>query len=372
MSRKNSRIEKNSEVKAKTKTKAKGKVGIVVKIILIIILALILAAACYFLIELKKADGDATRAAINVLQNVASTVVDEEPIYALLLGYSTDQGLQLTDTIILLGYNPQTQKAFMVSVPRDTFVGNSLSRATSYDKINALYGSQGSEATISAVEEMTGVDINYYVTINTDALIETVDILGGVEFYVPMDMKYDDRSQDLHINLKEGLQTLNGEQAEGLLRFRHNNNGTTYDSEYGDNDYGRMHTQRDFLMAVAEQAIEANDLSKLQEIAETIFDNLETDCPLSVILSYLAFVYDFDMDNLETAQIPGTSVLANELWVFEYDEDETGEIMETILEHFNSETPNAELEAAEEAANSVDNSTNEISNEVSNETSNSY
>lgn len=371
MSRKNSRIERSSE--AKSKVKAKGKVGTIVKIILIILLALILAAACYFLVELKKADGDATRAAINVLQNVASTVVDEDPIYALLLGYSTDQGLQLTDTIILLGYNPQTQKAFMVSIPRDTFVGTSLSRATSYDKINALYGNKGAEATISAVEEMTGVDINYYVTINNDALIETVDILGGVEFYVPMDMKYDDRSQNLHINLKEGLQTLNGEQAEGLLRFRHNNNGTTYDSEYGDNDYGRMRTQRDFLMAVAEQAISANDLSKLKEIAETIFDNLETDCPLSVILSYLAFVYDFDMDNLETAQIPGTSVLANKLWVFEYDEDETEEIMETILEHFNSETPNAELEAAEEAElNSVDNSTNEVSDEVSNETSNSY
>ena len=365
MSRKNSRIEIESD--AKTKVKAKGKVGTVIKIILIILLALILAAACYFLIELKKADGDAKRAAVNVLQNVASTVVDEEPVYVLLLGYSTDQGLQLTDTIILLGYNPQTQKSFMVSVPRDTFVGNSLSRATSYDKINALYGNEGAENTVSAVEEITGVDIDYYVTINTEALIQTVDILGGVEFYVPMDMKYDDKSQKLHINLKEGLQTLNGEQAEGLLRFRHNNNGTSYDSEYGDNDYGRMHTQRDFLMAVAEQTLEANDLSKLKDIIETIFANLETDCPLSVIFSYLTYVYDFDMDNLEMQQVPGTSVLANNLWVFQYDEEETEEMMQGVLEHFNSETPNAEMDAAaEEVNNSIGNTTNEIENEIQN------
>ena len=360
MSKRNSRIEKSSGIKAR------GKVGIVLKIILILFLAIILAAACYYLVELKKADGDTTRAAINVLQNVASTVVDEEPVYVLLLGYSTDQGLTLTDTIILTGYNPQTQKAFMVSIPRDTFVGSSLTRATSYDKINALYSNEGADDTVNAVEEITGVDIDYYVTVNTDALIEIVDILGGVEFYVPMDMKYDDRSQNLHINLEEGLQTLDGKQAEGLLRFRHNNNGTTYDSEYGDNDYGRMRTQRDFIMAVAEQTIVANDLSKLEEIVGTIFDNLVTDCPMSVILSYLTYVYDFDMDNLETNQVPGTSVLANDLWVFEYDEEETEEMMQTILEHFNSETPNAELIAAEEEEL---NSTNEVSNDIYDESS---
>ncbi len=363
MSRKNSRIEKSGEIKAR------GKVGIVLKFILIIILALILAMTCYYLVELKKADGDTTRAAINVLQNVASTVVDEEPVYVLLLGYSSDQGLKLTDTIILAGYNPQTQKAFMVSVPRDTFIGNSLTRATSYDKINSLYGNGGPEEIVNAVEEITGVNIDYYITINNEALIDVVDILGGVEFYVPMDMKYDDKTQNLHINLKEGLQTLNGEQAEGLLRFRHNNNGTTYDSEYGDNDYGRMHTQRDFLMAVAEQVIQANDLSKLKEIINTVFDNFETDCPMTVIFSYLTYIYDFNMDNLETYQVPGNSVLANDVWVFEYDEDETEEMMESILNHFNSETSNAELEAAEEETL---NTSNEISNDVYDDESSNY
>ena len=53
-----------------------------------------------------------------------------------------------------------------------------------------------------------------------------------MEFYVPIDMKYDDTSQDLHINLKEGMQKLNGDQAEQVLRFRHNNDGSTYPESY--------------------------------------------------------------------------------------------------------------------------------------------
>ena len=202
---------------------------------------------------------------MEVLRNVADVTVDEDPIYVLLLGYSTDEGLTLTDTIMLLGYNPQTQKAFMVSIPRDTFVGTNLLKATSYDKINALYSNYGAEDTIEAVEEITGVDIDYYVAVNTDVVIDIVDIIGGVEFDVPIDMDYDDSSQNLHIHLDAGLQLLDGEAAEGLLRFRHNNDGTTYDTEYGDNDYGRMRTQREFIAAAIEQCLEANSLSTMKE-----------------------------------------------------------------------------------------------------------
>lgn len=364
MARKNSRIEKETEkedINSKDNRKKKPKRKVwktILKTILIILIVLILTALGYFLVKLKKAGGDAKKATVSVLQDVANTVVKEDPVYVLLMGYSVDQGNALTDTIILLGYNPQTQKAFMVSVPRDTFVGKSLSKANSYDKINAIYSNEGSDAIVNDVEEITGVDIDYYVTINTEALIETVDILGGVEFDVPIDMNYDDKTQNLHIHLSKGLQTLDGDQAEGLLRFRHNNNGSSYSTEYGDNDYGRMHTQRDFIMAVAEQTLAANDMSKLKEIVETVFDNLETDCPMSVIISYLAYVYDFDMDNLETAQVPGTSILANEMWVFQYDEDETEELMQGILAHFNSETPNAELDVEENDSTNVTNTSN--------------
>ena len=85
--------------------------------------------------------------------------------------------------------------------------------------------------------------------IDNQALIKLVDTIGGVKFYVPRDMKYDDPSQDLHIDLKQGMQTINGEKAEQLLRFRKGNHGETYSEEDGgSNDLGRMNTQRNFMI----------------------------------------------------------------------------------------------------------------------------
>src|SRR5699024_3279078 len=119
----------------------------------------------------------------------------------------------------------------------------SESKATPFDKINALY-SISPEKTLEAVNRITGLDIQYYIVVKTEALIQLVDAIGQVEFNVPIDMKYDDPTQDLHIDLKAGVQMIDGEKAEQLLRFRKNNDGTSYPTEYGDNDTGRMRTQR--------------------------------------------------------------------------------------------------------------------------------
>ena len=75
-----------------------------------------------FLMELKKADGNPARATVGVLKNIATNVTKSEPIYVLLLGENKDLGQSLTDTIMCLGYNPEEQRAFIVSIPRDTFI----------------------------------------------------------------------------------------------------------------------------------------------------------------------------------------------------------------------------------------------------------
>ena len=184
------------------------------------------------------------RLLFGVLKNVAETVTNSEPIYILLLGENKDLGQTLTDTIMCIGYNPKEQKAFMISIPRDTFVGKSLYTAKPQDKINSFFNEKNPQKILDKVNELTGLNIEYYVIVNNKGLINLVDLLGGVEFDVPIDMKYDDVTQDLHINLKAGLQVLDGEKAEQLLRFRHNNNGTSYPTEYGDNDFGRMKTRK--------------------------------------------------------------------------------------------------------------------------------
>ena len=145
-----------------------------------------------------------------------------------------------------LGYNPKDQKAFIVSIPRDTFIGKRINNASPQDKINFSFDEKNPQKILEKVNSLTGLNIEYYVIINNNSLVKLVDILGGVEFDVPIDMNYDDRSQNLHIHLKKGVQILNGKKAEQLLRFRHNNNGTSYSIEYGDNDFGRMKTRKKF------------------------------------------------------------------------------------------------------------------------------
>ena len=189
---------------------------------------------------------------INIFKDV---VGEQEPIFVLILGISDDISTELTDTIMLAGYNPNNNRAFLLSIPRDTFIGKNEAKASGYDKINALY-QKNPKQTIATVENLTGIKIDHYITIKTNALVEIVNDIGGIEYDVPINMNYDDSSQNLHIHLKKGKQTLNGKQVEQLVRFRHNNNGTTYSATYGDNDEGRMKTQRELIKVVAQKVIQ--------------------------------------------------------------------------------------------------------------------
>ena len=235
-------------------------------------------------------------------------------IKVLILGVSTDLDSQLTDTIMVASYNPNTQKANLLSIPRDSYTGKNTAKATASLKINALYNIEKTpEKTLKAVNEITGLDIKYYVVVKTEALIQLVDAIGGVEFNVPIDMKYDDPTQDLHIDLKAGTQKLDGEKAEQVLRFRHSNPDkitgqmSTYPSEYGNDDFGRMRTQRDFISALLKQTLKPGNIFKLGEILEIAHKNVETNLELSYIKDYIPYAVEFNTDNLQTATLPGTT-----------------------------------------------------------------
>lgn len=260
-----------------------------------------------------------------------------EPFTVLLLGVSEDISSKLSDTIIVASYNPKTQKATLLSIPRDTFIGTNKNKANSYDKINALY-QKNPEKTLNTVNKITGLNIKYYAVISNNALVEVVDTIGGVEFDVPIDMNYDDSSQKLSIHLKKGMQKLNGEQAEGLVRFRHNNNNTSYPSSYGDNDLGRMRTQREFLKEVAKQTIKLKNITKIGSFVDILKENVTTNITnWSLIKDYIPYAIDFNTENLEMANIPGTtgSLGPNNLSFFIYDKSATEKMIKELFEKQN-------------------------------------
>ena len=253
----------------------------------------------------------------------------------LILGISTDQeNVELTDTIMVASYNPNTQKATLLSIPRDTYTGKNPSRATAYEKINALYNRKSrADETLEAVNEITGLDIQYYVVVKTEALIKLVDVIGGVTFDVPIDMNYDDSSQDLHIHLKAGEQKLDGDKAEQLVRFRHNNNGTSYPEEYGDNDIGRMRTQREFIMQTLKQTLKAENIFKLGQILDVAKENVITNVDFDVAKDYIPYAVEFNTDNILTDTLPGTNTNKNTsgTWMFIYDKKKTEALIQELF-----------------------------------------
>ena len=153
--------------------------------------------------------------------NDRETLEELEPIQFLLLGVSTDLGGKITDTIMVATYNPKDQTASLLSIPRDTYTGKDHSQGTPNEKINALY-TKGIDRILAKVNELTGLDLKYYMVVDNEALIKLVDVIRGVEFDVPINMNYHDDTQGLSIELSKGLQVLDGNHAEQLLRFRKN------------------------------------------------------------------------------------------------------------------------------------------------------
>ena len=368
---KKKQIEKDKNRENKRRKKKTWK-----KVLLVILLILIIAIG-WFAYRTYKNGGGLSGMLATVVGHDENTKKNLKEIKVLVLGVSTDLDSELTDTIMVASYNPNTQKANLLSIPRDTFTGKNKSRATASQKINALYNiNKNPEKTLEAVNELTGLDIKFYVVVKTEALIEVVNAIGGVEFDVPIDMKYDDPTQDLHIDLKAGLQKLDGDKAEQLLRWRHSNskNGvmTTYPSEYGNDDFGRMRTQRDFIVATMKQTLKPGNIFKIGQLLEIANKNVETNIELSLAKDYVPYAVEFNTDDIKTAVLPGTTPDVKEtngVSIFVVNKTEAKELINSMFyEEENNDSENNTTNSIE--GNSTSNSSaNSTTNSTSNKTS---
>ena len=304
-----------------TKKEKKSKKHIILKILIFILIVLLIYAGV-ITSKATKLGGGLQGFVAASMGHDEDTVKNMPKITCLLIGKSQN----LTDTIIVAQYNPQTQEAVMMSIPRDTYVGKNKNTATAMNKINALY-QQSPQKLLNAVNNITGLDIKNYITIDTKALRELVDTIGGVYFDVPIDMDYDDSSQKLYIHLKQGYQLLDGDKAEQLVRFRKNNNYTGYSATYGSDDYGRMRTQREFIIAALKQTLQAKNVLKLGELLDIANRNIETNMNISELKDYLPYIMEFNTDNIKTGALPGASEKPGEVWVFVHNKKKTEQMV---------------------------------------------
>ena len=128
----------------------------------------------------------------------------------------------------------------------------------------------------SNIEDMLGVPVDFYVSVDLKGFIALIDQIGGVDFDVPEDMDYDDPYQDLHIHFKAGLQHLSGQQSMEVVRFRHNSDKDK-PAYGGRQDIGRIGTQQAFLKTVAQKLMK---LENVPAMAETFLKYVKTDLTL--------------------------------------------------------------------------------------------
>ena len=226
-----------------------------------------------------------------------------------------------TDTMMLVNFKPSTSKVSILSIPRNTKVKINGKKA----KINSAYPTGGGELAVQTVSELFGIDVKYYVFVDTSSFRKIIDILGGVDYYVPVDMDYDDPLQGLSIHIKKGQHHFDGAMAEKFMRFRQYNNGRV--NEYYDgSDLKRIDAQQNFIRELVRQKLNIFYLTKVDDIASTIFSNIDTNLNMSEVLKLTGSVSKVQADSINMLKVPGKSVLDG-AWYYVIDSQETDKII---------------------------------------------
>lgn len=198
-----------------------------------------------------------------------------------------------SDTLLLLRLDPSDNSVKMLSIPRDTHVDNPF---LSIDKINQANADGGAALAAEVVSStLDGVQIDRYVRVTTEAFRQLVDLVGGVEVFVPIKMHYKDVTQRLEINLEPGLQTLNGEQAEQFARFRQDENG----------DIGRVQRQQLLLKAVRQRLTNPSILPRLPQIMSVMKNYVDTNINWEEMLALAKFGLNLQQTDIKMVMLPG-------------------------------------------------------------------
>lgn len=210
-------------------------------------------------------------AADKAAAKVADVAIPGQPTTALVIGTDKRKGFQAeltgrSDTLMLVRADPQANTISLLSFPRDLVVNVKCpGRPDVQDRINFAYSECGSVGSLETVRALTGLPINYFITVNFRGFMELVNNLGGV--WVDVDRRYLCDSATCPdvtpINLQPGYQRLNATQALAYVRFRH-----------FDSDLYRVARQQLFLKALKQQITSSLDFGTVLDIVDAVERNV--------------------------------------------------------------------------------------------------
>lgn len=271
----------------------------------------------------KNLNGNKNNSLMNLLQNN----IIKEKVYVLVTGTNDT----LTDFIAVVGYNPATGDISILSIPRDTKYTGKNGRDTAFSKINAIYQGKHIDKLQAEIEKMLDIKIDYYVVFDHKALWEVVDAIGGVTVNVERDMKYSDPAQKLYINLKKGVQKLNGKQAEQYVRYR---------KGYSNGDIGRISAQQNFIKSFIAECVKPANIGKLPNAAKIGFQYIKTNVTMDTVLSYIEDVAKIDMAKIRMETLPGYPQTMSGVSFYIMNEKEIKELSKEMFKWEKSETTN--------------------------------
>lgn len=220
---------------------------------------------------------------LNMKKNIIVLGVDER---------AEEHDAGRSDTLFVVMFDTKTKSASLLSVPRDTRV---RIKGYGWDKINHAYAYGGRELTQATTEELLGLHINNYVMVDFKGFTGLVDAIGGVDINVEKDMYYKDTWDGFTVDLKKGMQHMDGKTAIQYVRYR---------DEEG--DIGRIRRQQHFMMAVYEKISSAEMLLHVPGLAKQLTSMVKTDLPISDMIDLGRVLHSMVREKgLAMATVPG-------------------------------------------------------------------
>ena len=261
----------------------------------------------------------------NYLSGLSSVLTDanaaRDPFNVLLLGTDGRPGEDTyrSDSIILAHVDPKKKTVSLVSIPRDTKV----TYKGSVMKLTESHSYGGPEAVAACVEDLCGIDLNYYAEVSFDGMKALVDAVGGIDINVPEGDEVDDPDAG-PVTIEAGQQHMDGEAALTFCRARH---------QFADGDYARMRHQRMVLGALANQILNNMDITKIPSVLSSLSDMLITTMDVDDILAVMQALKGLDTNNIWSANLPSyaddTTMVDGKSYVFVY-EDALKEMMDRV------------------------------------------
>ena len=251
----------------------------------------IVAAVCAFIYLLfsyfnpeRGMDNLAPGERLSLKKNIIVLGVDER---------AEEHDVGRSDTLFVVMFDTKNKAASLLSVPRDTRV---RIKGHGWDKINHAYAYGGRELTQKTTEELLGIKINNYVMVDFKGFVGLVDAIGGVDINVEKNMYYYDAWDGFKIDLKKGMQHMDGKTAIQYVRYR---------DEEG--DIGRIRRQQHFIMAVYDRITSANMLLHIPGLAKQLTNMVKTDLPLTDMVDLGRALHAMvKAKGLAMATVPGT------------------------------------------------------------------